>query len=731
MTPEPTKSVASPLTRAIDYYFELALYLLVLTGFATLASTGGLDLPSMVLVGLALAIRGYLLAKRQPFVISERWTTPLSIAYFVFFAADYLIFSHSFLPATVHLALFGVVVRMFSLRRERDYIMLAILAFLMVLASAVLTVDSVFLFSFSGFLLMAIGTFVLLEMRRSAHAASVQARHSNDPREGRHLAFSLARVIPALMLMILLGGIVMFFLLPRISAGYMGGYSFGTDFSSGFSDHVQLGQIGQIQQSNAVVMHVQIDGDTLGRYDLHWRGVTLANFDGHTWSNPRDQFILRRLPDNRFAVPRSSEGLSSYATRTLPRQQMIHYRVLMEPIGTNVFFLAPWPRSVSGDYHLLAADAGGAVYNFDTRRAISRYEADSDIATPSAAELRAAGDGYPAQIEETYLPLPDLDPRVPSLAGQITTSARNNFDKAAAIENYLRTRYGYTLELPRTAVKDPIANFLFERKQGHCEYFASAMAVMLRTLGIPSRVVNGFRSDEFNDLTRNYVVRAKDAHSWVEAYFPGYGWQTFDPTPSGASGIPQGWSRIALYIDALSSFWRDWVVSYDSSHQYVLGQAAVSGTRGLWEGSRKWARLHYESMLKWARRSQDRVEHSPGKWAVIGATITFILALLGNLRRLARLLHEKWLQAHPERSPEQAAAMWYERMARALARRGFVRGPAQTPHEFVNRIADERLREPVAHFTEAYESVRFGNSPNEVQRLPDLYDEVELATRHR
>ena len=720
-----------PLNRAIDHYFELALYLLVLTGFGTLASTGGLDTPAMVLVGVALAIRGFQLAKRRQFVISEQWTTPLSIAYFIFFAADYFIFSRSFLPAVVHLALFGVVVRMFSLRKERDHITLAILAFLMVLASAVLTVDSVFLFSFAAFMLMAVATFVLMEMRRSGHAASVQARHSNDPKEHRHLAFSLARVAPALMLMILFAGAAVFFLMPRMSAGYLGGYSFGTDFSSGFSDRVQLGQIGQIQQSNAVVMHIQIDGDTIGRYDLHWRGITLANFDGHVWSNLRsDQFILNRRNDNSFAVPRlANPVLHSFVTRNLTREQVIQYRVLMEPIGTNVFFLAPWPRSVSGDYRQLAADSGGAVYDFDTQHAISRYEAESDISAPSAAELRAAVGDYPEQVAAVYLRLPAVDSRVPKLAAQITASSKNNYDKAAAIENHLRTRYGYTLQLPRTAVSDPIANFLFERKQGHCEYFASSMAVMLRTIGIPSRVVNGFRTDEFNDLTGNYVVRAKDAHSWVEAYFPGYGWQTFDPTPAGNSGTPQGWARLALYVDAMASFWRDWIVSYDSTHQYVLGQAAVSGTRGLWEGARLWARDKYEAMLKWARRSQDRVEHSPGRWAFLGAAITLALLFLGNLSRIARWLHEKWLHAHPERSPEQAAAMWYNRMARLLAKRGVEKPATQTAQEFVKKIEDARLREPVARFTNVYESARFGNSADDVQRLPELFEEVELATR--
>ena len=735
MTPQSSQSGAIPLTQAIDHYFELALYLLVLTGFATLASTGGLDLPSTILVGVALAIRGYLLSKKRQFVISERWTTPLSIGYFLFLAADYFIFSRTFLAATVHLALFGVVVRMFSLRRERDHVTLAILAFLMVLASAVLTVDSTFLFSFAAFMLMAVATFVLMEMRRSSHAASIQARHTSNPFEHRNLAFSLLLTSPALVLMILASGALVFFVMPRMSAGYMGAYSFGTSISSGFSDHVQLGQIGQIQQSSALVMHIEIDGDRVGGSDLHWRGVALADFDGHTWSNTREQFLLRRQADNSFVVPPANSVqrsyTSSYETVSALRQHVIHYRVLMEPIGTNVFFLAPWARDVSGNYRMLAADTGGAIYNFDTSRAISRYEADSDIATAAPSELRAAGRNYPSKVTAGYLRLPPLDPRVPRLAAQITNSASNDFDRAAALENYLKTRFGYTLELPQTVVKDPIANFLFERKQGHCEYFASSMAVMLRTLGIPSRVITGFRSDEFNDLTGNYVVRAKDAHAWVEAYFPGYGWQTFDPTPAGASGTPQGWSRLALYVDAVSSFWRDWVVSYDTSHQYALGQAAFSSGRGLWDGARVWARNHYAAMLKWARQKQDRVEHSPGRWAVLAAAIALVLLLLGNLGRIARLLHEKWLAAHPERSPEQAAAMWYRRMARAVARRGVQKPAAQTPREFVEKIEDSRLREPVARFTQVYESARFGNSIDDAQRLPELYEEVEIATRAR
>lgn len=728
MVDESAQSGIIPVRKAIDKYFELSLYLLVLTGFATLAGTRELDLPSVLLTGSALALRGFLLVKRRRIVISDRWTTPLSIAYFFFFAIDYFAVSRAFLPATIHLALFGVVVRMFSVRRERDHLTLAILAFLMVLAAAVLTVDSAFLFSFAVFMLMAVATFVLMEMRRSGRTASIHARHSRDPQEHRHLAFALVRFVPVLMGLILLCGAALFFVMPRLSAGNVGGYTFGTDFSSGFSDHVQLGQIGEIQQSNAVVMHIQIDGDKTGRYELHWRGISLADFDGHMWTNRREQFLLARRVDDNYALstPDAEGGLG------LGSENLIHYRVLMEPIGTNVFFLAPWAHTLRGEYRMVAADVGGAIYDFDARRIIKRYEATSDIATPSAGQLRAAGRKYPSALASKYLQLPALDARVPQLAAQITASANNDYDKAAAIENYLRTRFGYTLQLSRTKEEDPIANFLFVRKQGHCEYFASAMAVMLRSLGIPSRVVNGFHSDEFNDITASYVVRAKNAHSWVEAYFPGYGWQTFDPTPPGAlSSSRHGWGRLALYVDALGSFWRDWIVSYDTAHQFTLGQAAISGSRSVLVESRKWALKRYEAMLQWARRSEDRVEHSPARWLLAAGALAMGILLLANLRRVLRGLHERWISAHPERSPEQAASIWYERMARALARRGMRKATSQTPQEFLRKIDDQRLREPVARFTEVYESARFGNSVEDASRLPELYAEVTAVTRDR
>jgi hypothetical protein len=149
----------------------------------------------------------------------------------------------------------------------------------------------------------------------------------------------------------------------------------------------------------------------------------------------------------------------------------------------------------------------------------------------------------------------------------------------------------------------------------------------------------------------------------------------------------------------------------------------------MWEGARMWARTRYASMLDWARRSQDQVENSPRRWILIAGGIVLALVLLANLGRLLRVLHEHWLGAHPERAPEQAASMWYQRMARILARRGMQKNETETPQEFVRKIEDNRLRLLVTQFTSVYESARFGNSADDARQLPRLCGEVEAAMR--
>jgi hypothetical protein len=274
-----------------------------------------------------------------------------------------------------------------------------------------------------------------------------------------------------------------------------------------------------------------------------------------------------------------------------------------------------------------------------------------------------------------------------------------------------------------------LANFLFERKQGHCEYFASSMAVMLRTLGIPSRIVNGFRTGEFNDLTGQYVIRARNAHSWVEAYFPGTGWVSFDPTPAGNVPSRTGWSRMQLYVDAAASFWREWIINYDVSHQRALGQDAASNSRRFFDEARQWIATRHAYLLKMARRARNHFLNFPTRWLGGLATLATALVVALNLRRLLRALQARTLRAHPERAPIEAAALWYDRMVSRMAKLGWRKLPSQTPADFVAAIQEPVLRKKVERFTRHYESARFGRSVHDAEELPGLFEEITTADR--
>jgi len=410
--------------------------------------------------------------------------------------------------------------------------------------------------------------------------------------------------------------------------------------------------------------------------------------------------------------------------------RLIHYRVLMEPIGTNIFFLAGRPRNLTGNYRSVAADRAGSVYDLDSEHPVAVYEADADVSSPKPEDLRAASGTVPPEIKLDYLQIPHLDQRIPQLAQRITADADNDYDRAVAIEHYLMTKFGYTLQLPRTTPQDPLADFLFTRKQGHCEYFASSMAIMLRTLQIPARVVNGFRTTEFNDLTSNYVIRASSAHSWVEAYFPGSGWVTFDPTPGGGPTVGNtAWDRMLLYVDAAASFWREWVVNYDTSHQRSLGEDALRGSRSLLDRMRLWVVGHYAHWLEQARDAQRKVTKSPHRSIAVGILLGVLLVVAVNARRLTRWMRELRLKAHPEEAPSLAAALWYLRMTRWLGKQGWEKTPMQTPKEFLTLIEDPAIRERVEKFTRAYEAARFGESAEHARRLPELYEEVTAPAR--
>jgi hypothetical protein len=240
-------------------------------------------------------------------------------------------------------------------------------------------------------------------------------------------------------------------------------------------------------------------------------------------------------------------------------------------------------------------------------------------------------------------------------------------------------------------------------------------------------VVNGFRGGEFNSVTGSYIVRGREAHSWVEAYFPRYGWITFDPTPPGAAASSGGWSRAGLYVDALREFWREWVINYDFAHQMSLSNNVAVRSRRWFDGARLWVRRGYDSLLARARHVEAQAEKSPGRFGGMALGAIALAILLLNLGRLRRMVRVRRLVRDPASAPQAAASIWYARMLRSLGRRGWRKLPEHTPQEFLGTIGDPKLRRPVSAFTDHYERARFGNSAQDAEALPGIYEEIKKS----
>lgn len=709
---------------AVQRYFEASLFLLVATGSLSIVFTGKLDLFTTIAVPIALGYKAFRLWQRRQPELCSRTATALVLAYFLFFPFDLWVLSRSradsapnpalyaALLATMHLLLFATVIRLYSARTSRDHGFLAVLAVASMLSSAILTIETGFLVALAIFLALAVSTFVAMEIRRSGADAVSPALDPGSP-----LARQLNRALSTVSLLVAFAalalGVAIFFMIPRFTTGYMSALNLQPNMMTGFSDDMTLGTIGQIQQDPSVVMRITVDYPERAQ-DVHWRGIVLTTFDGKRWFNrERGEKIVLAGADGDYDFNNPFRARES---------QPIRYTVLMEPMATAAIFVAPSLQVLRGNFledvgriplhrHFLLVDDTGSIFNSERMGVKVRYEAVSRLPEIPPRELRSAPSVYSDDVSDAYLQVPPgLDPRIKQLAEQVTSHASNPYDKALALELYLKTHYAYTLDLRGDPGDDPLAYFLFTRRAGHCEYFASAMAMMLREIGIPSRYATGFLGGEFNDVGGDFIIRASDAHAWVEVLFPNYGWITFDPTPGSNVRRPVGLAaHLAMYWDWFQLTWSEWIVNYDFAHQIRLADDTHTATRDLSTRAHQW----YEAKQQQAMSlllTLDR--HIEGSHYTLPALLVFLIALLAWLRGrvLIRYALARWnLGARRGGHLTPSLAVFeYQEMLKLLEKRGWRKTPSQTPREFAATIPAAEISAPVLQLTELYQAARFG-----------------------
>ena len=694
-------------------------YLVV--GFALLAmvSGGGISPIFSLAAFVGLAISWWWEPPRVKF---ERWTwlwttaSLLLLAYSVLMAVatgDYLGVGGQFL-------MWLALAKAFNRKAARDWQQLYLLSFLMLVAGSVLNADLTYGVCFLGFVIASTWALTLFHLRREMednllvkHAADraserVEVRRILDSKRIVGTKFFVGT--GALSFGVFIASAIVFLSLPRVGAGFFLKTRGGTSFA-GFNDAgTKLGGHGVIKNDDTVIMRVELDKryGGLDAPEIHWRGVAFEKYEAGQWSrypttpDTREARVDAPQGHERHLFVVGNEPVADQATSV--EADAVKQEVWLEPIDSDVLFGGGKPRMF--DYSASVVPRRPRTFQNDEyhleHNGTIHYTVWSEMTAPSAQQLRAATGPVPAAVKRDAEIAPGTTDRTLELARTITAGLSTDYDKAAAIQLWLDNNLTYTLELAEpNEGQDPVDFFLFDRKKGHCEYFASAFAVLARAAGVPVRNVNGFLGGEWNEYQGYEAVRAGDAHSWDEVYFAGYGWVTFDPTPAGGEELSRGGSgplaRIGRVMDTLKFQWSKWVIEYDLASQIELFRNVGGAFKSVA------VTIKEAAGAAWAAVRENVI--------IAGAILAAVIGAIAWRRRRARGRRPTGDDGvRAKRRVRTGIAEAYDQVIRALAKAGMARNAALTPREVAAKLATTgaRVAPQVRELVELYYAAEWG-----------------------
>lgn len=552
---------------------RLATGSVVLLGIAALRLGGELPLSTAAVVAAALCWR----VLHGPPPLSSRAWVAVQLGFLLWLGLGWAWLGKHVLTVFAQLLLFVQMHRVLTRRGARDDVYSFFIAFAMVLLASVLTFSPAWFLLFGAFLVCFVWAMLLARLALVTEAAWHDRHPERAVPEARWRALDplvglpVFAAVAALNLLLLAGTLSLFFVLPRMQLSFLTGSLLPPVHLSGFSDRVRLGEIGLLQLSREPVMRVQAfdsEGLPVSAENLYWHGLALDRFDGRDWTLSDDRRVDLVSLGKRSGPPRDAP----WALRLV---------VNLEPLDSRVLFFVPRAAGIYGEFTTLSAASTEGFYLTTPRRRES-YDVYSDPGFPDPDSLRRQDPRRAdAALLARYTQLPDdLSPRIGALADRWTLAAPSALDEALLVQDRLRNDFTYSLDQPATGADDPVLAFLEDVREGHCEYFATAMTLMMRTRGVPARIVNGFAGAEWNPVGEYWLVRQDDAHSWVEVWFPDSGWVVFDPTPTAAGGLDATAQRtllrrLAAWSDYGRMLWSDVMLDYDLGNQAAGFQAIL------------------------------------------------------------------------------------------------------------------------------------------------------------
>ena len=694
-------------------------------GLLALVTSGELNhwLTVAILLGMMVAVAIPESFQDRPF--ARRIAVVLPLALFGVQAVR-LFLNANLLETAVEFAAGLQVIRLATRRGAAHDQQVIVLALLHLIAATVLGSGLAYGLCFLGFLVVAPGALVLSHLRRE-----VEGNYRQGARDRTGLPVDVPRILRSrrvigrsflvftclLSVPIFLFTLALFVAFPRVGLSLLMLSHPKAERMVGFTEHVDLGGVGRLRSDPTIVMRVEVPDlpkESPARLALYLRGAAFDSYQGKSWSrsaggtihiDQRGRLIrLLRFPD---------------ATRDR------HMQIELEPIEPPVVFLPPDAVALSVSVQGLpmlanvpqvsAGPEGSLTYKSTEERGL-RY--DVSLAAADEATSRPLAPNERGR----YLTLPnDLPPQVAELAHRWVGNTTDPRLEAQLIEARLRKDYRYDVDSPSGGAKNPLYDFLFVSRRGHCEFYSTAMAVMLRTLGVPTRNVTGFIGGTYNRFARSYAVRQGDAHSWVEVYLDDTGWTRFDPTPP-ANAAPQSditglLAFVRDFVEATTQRWNRHVIGYDLKQQVGI--------------------------LRSVHRSYSRLRDRPGAvgrllssprsllFGVIGLMVAGYGAVWWKRRR--RALSPAVRAASERETQARESVELYRQLEAALAARGLTRPTGTPPRAHAAALAamGHPLGAEALALTERYLLARFGGVALTPEERRDFARRVRAIRQQR
>ncbi len=724
-----------------EKFFKLISYSAVFCGFFSLWVSGTFGIAGTALF-IAVMIAAWFLEGSRWQITEKIGTVLIVLALPVFylvwrFQIISLYGSETVLAGILaRMILSLTAVKLLQKKSDRDWIFLYLMSFFEVLLAAGLSISALYLLTFLVYLLVMVCAVIAFEIRKTSRAVEQKmgsgpiSRATADKEKPRILRVrQLPTTAIILIVFIVLLAVPLFFMLPRVGGAGFGGDQRRLQTRTGFSDSVTLGGIGEIQASDEVAMRVKLEPASEAATNLYFRGISLDTFDGQAWSKSKT--------GPKEPIPKDDHDVIQVNFAS-GRENLVVQTVYLEPLDTPVLFALSRAVAIQGNFPVIYKDTSGAL-SFEQHYERVSYKVVSDRGVPDRLRLIEDNYGYGSEMQN-YLQLPEkFDRRIFDLAYGIASKERNRYDRAVAVEKYLQNNFAYTLE-QKAGGNDPVSDFLFNVRQGHCEYFATSMVIMLRSQGIAARIVNGFHGGDYNSAADMTIVKERNAHSWVEVYFPKENaWVPFDPTPysdqagGAASGIAGQFNK---YLEALEAFWIQNFVAFDNQEQRSLVRSVRNRFVDYQARIALYLGVTQDLFSEWLAEIRGD-KGTQASLRAIGYAIAYIIAAITGLVLLG-LLYRKvvklkvwgrvwhWLFA----SRHASIVEFYDRMQLVLAGKGFTRAPHQTPLEFAYAVGMPEAM----NITEKYNRVRFGEkelSKNEAAQIEDWLQDLETIDGHR